>query len=719
MSIRYILCIWMPLLYISATGQNIPDSLLTEELPEVTIAGSGKQVVNKRNALQLEVADSDYLRKHFSGNLIQSLNTLPGVQSMDIGSGFSKPVIRGLGFNRISFVENGIKQEGQQWGADHGLETDPFNAEQVVILKGPASLLYGSDAMGGVIEVKHNPLPPGNRFFGEGVVLAKSVNSSLGASVLLGLKYNKWYSKIRYTEQHFRDYRVPTDTILYLTYKMPVYNRRLKNTAGKERHVNFHSRYRNNRYQAVFNISNSYQKAGFFPGAHGIPDIDRLQDDGNSGNIDLPYSMANHFKTSLGQQYLFDKFTLEWDLGYQRNHREEWSLFHTHYDNQPAPVVNPNKELEFVLDTYNSTIRLRNMRSGKLEHSVGWDIQYQNNDISGYNFLLPAYERLSSGVSWMGNYTVSSALSFSGGIRYDYGRLNIHSFFDNYLQEYLLQRGYDEETASANALRSAKVDKDFGDISGSVGMIWEISDKYLFKANIGRSFRLPGANELASNGVHHGTFRHEQGDESLKSERGWQLDMSFSYHSGNVSVELSPFVSWFDNYIYLQPTGEWSVLPHAGQIYKYTGAEALFTGGEIAVNVALFRNLNYRLSGEYVYTYNFDRKTPLSFSPPASVRNAVEWHYKRINVGAEYHYIHKQDRIAQNEDATPGAHLFNLTAALDIPIGKTNAQLTLSCRNLFDRKYFNHLSFYRRVEIPEPGRNFQVLLRIPFHVELK
>ena len=151
---------------------------------------------------------------------------------MDIGSGFSKPMIRGMGFNRISVVENGIKQEGQQWGADHGLELDAFNAGQVSIRKGPASLLYGSDAMGGAIELVPLPLPAGNRLFGEASLLGKSVNGTLGGSLMLGVKKDAWYTWARYSEQHFGDYRIPTDTIVYLTQRMPVYHRRLKNTAG-------------------------------------------------------------------------------------------------------------------------------------------------------------------------------------------------------------------------------------------------------------------------------------------------------------------------------------------------------------------------------------------------------------------------------------------------------------------------------------------------------
>lgn len=667
-----------------------------------------------RNALQVEVAGEEFLRRNFTGNLVRVLNNIPGVQSMDIGSGFSKPMIRGMGFNRISFIENGIKQEGQQWGADHGLETDPFNAEQILVIKGPSSLLYGSDAMGGAIEVRNDAPPAGNLFFGEVALLGKSVNSALGGSLLAGLKKDHWYAKLRYSEQHFADFRVPADHIVYLTQQIPVHNRRLKNTAGYERDVNLLTQYARNRYRLTYNISNVYQKAGFFPGAHGIPDPERVEDDGSSRNIEMPFSKVNHFKTSLHQQYLWDKLKAEWNIGYQNNHREEWSLFHTHYSSQPKPGKDPDKELEFRLDTYSSTVRLNTIGSDNWEHSLSWDVQYQQNSIGGYSFLLPQYDRFATGGAVLTTWKPRKGLSVSGGIRYDYGRMEVEPFTDTYLATYLSEQGYGEEVVQQYAQRSSELNRNFNDYSFSLGITWQLDDRQLLKANVGRSFRLPGANELTANGMHHGTFRHEQGDASLDSEKGWQLDASYLYEGDRVRVQLSPFISLFDNYIYLRPTGEWSVLPHTGQIYRFTGAKALFAGGELSLGARLVGHLYYELKGECVYTRNRDESTALSFSPPASCRNILAWRAKNFSVQAEYQYIDSQHRVSKNEDTTPGANLIHAMADFRFPVNGTDVSVTLSVHNLFDRRYYNHLSFYRKVEIPEPGRSFQLFIKFPF-----
>ena len=691
------------------------DSIKSLLLPDVVVTESYQQRQAKKSALAVDVVDQDFLRKHFTGNFMQAMENIPGVQAMDIGSGFSKPMIRGMGFNRIAVLENGIKQEGQQWGADHGLELDAFNIGTVNVLKGPSSLLYGSDAMGGVIDITSPPVPSVDMLFGDVTLLGKSVNGTLGESFMLGIKKSFWYAQVRYSEQHFGDYRIPTDTIVYLTQKMPVYGRKLKNTAGIERNIGFFAQYQRQRYKANYSVSNVYQKTGFFPGAHGIPDVSRVEDDGDSRNMELPYSKVNHLKVTTLQQYAWEKLVLSGDFGFQNNHREEWSVFHTHYGSQPVPEKDLDKELAFNLNTLSASVKVRFIGSSSWEHALGWDGQHQRNDISGYSFLLPEYYRSTTGLLWLTTYKPNNVISVSGGMRYDYGYIHISSHEDAYLADYLRKQGYDEEQVEHYKWNSHAVKKKFGDYSFSLGLVWTPSERHMVKANVGRSFRLPGANELAANGVHHGTFRHEQGDANLKSEQGWQMDASYNLRYNGFSISVSPFVSWFSNYIFLRPTGEWSVLPHAGQIYRYTGAEVLFAGTEATIDIHFLRSFNYRISGEYVYTYNCDEHIPLSFSPPFSMRNTLTWQRKQVMLYAEWQSIARQNRVDRNEDRTPGANLFHLGGSLNIPIrGNQAIEITLTARNIFNTRYYNHLSFYRKVEIPEPGHNFQLLIKIPF-----
>ena len=472
------------------------DSIKSLLLPDVVVTESYQQRQAKKSALAVDVVDQDFLRKHFTGNFMQAMENIPGVQAMDIGSGFSKPMIRGMGFNRIAVLENGIKQEGQQWGADHGLELDAFNIGTVNVLKGPSSLLYGSDAMGGVIDITSPPVPSVDMLFGDVTLLGKSVNGTLGGSFMLGIKKSFWYAQVRYSEQHFGDYRIPTDTIVYLTQKMPVYGRKLKNTAGIERNIGFFAQYQRQRYKANYSVSNVYQKTGFFPGAHGIPDVSRVEDDGDSRNMELPYSKVNHLKVTTLQQYAWEKLVLSGDFGFQNNHREEWSVFHTHYGSQPVPEKDPDKELAFNLNTLSASVKVRFIGSSSWEHALGWDGQHQRNDISGYSFLLPEYYRSTTGLLWLTTYKPNNVISVSGGMRYDYGYIHISSHEDAYLADYLRKQGYDEEQVEHYKWNSHAVKKKFGDYSFSLGLVWTPSERHMVKANVGRSFRLPGANDV-------------------------------------------------------------------------------------------------------------------------------------------------------------------------------------------------------------------------------
>jgi iron complex outermembrane receptor protein len=434
----------------------------------------------------------------------------------------------------------------------------------------------------------------------------------------------------------------------------------------------------------------------------------------------MPFSTVNHLKIIARQQVMWDGVAASWDVGLQSNHRQEWSDFHTHYGGaQPPPAVDPDKELEFLLHTFSSSARLRTLRTGRWEHTAGWDIQFQRTTIAGYSFLLPAYRRLTTGLLWLSEWRVSEKLTFSGGARYDYGRLEADAFEDIYLEEYLGRQGHDAEEIDRYRWRSYAVSRRFGDASGSLGAVWQPAADHTVKVNLGRSFRLPGANELASNGVHHGTFRHEQGDPSLDSERGWQMDASWSYQRGGVLFSITPFASWYGNYIYLKPTGAWSILPHAGQIYRYAGAEAVFAGAEVEFCIDFAQQFNYEFTGEYVYGRNLDERIPLPFSPPAGMHHTLGWRHGVVGAYVECRGIAPQRRISRNEEPTPGAVLWNLGATASLPLFGTTVEATLAVQNIFNTRYYDHLSFYRQAEIPEPGRNIQLYIKIPFKTKIK
>ena len=228
---------------------------------------------------------------------------------------------------------------------------------------------------------------------------------------------------------------------------------------------------------------------------------------------------------------------------------------------------------------------------------------------------------------------------------------------------------------------------------------------------------------MGANGIHHGAFRHEIGNPDLKPEQGYSLDFGYTYNNAKgLRVVLSPFINYFSNFIYLEPTKEFSLLPHAGQKYKYNQAETVYAGVEYDFWWAITNTLALSSIGEYVYNRNIDNNYPMPFSPPLTMKNKVE--YKRsINHKSFTHYTleashtlyARQDRIAQGEEKTPGANLFALSAGTDYKLSdRYLLEAKLMADNIFDKQYFNHLSFYRKLNLPEPGRNIRLILRLSF-----
>lgn len=692
MNIQHVLQFLLPACcpFVAVSAQTV-DSLRNIQLQEVAVIVSS--IPKSAVAAQPSVfIPAEEMKRRMGHSLMDALSYTEGVHAMDIGVGFSKPMIRGLGFQRIAVTENGIKQEGQQWGADHGLEIDAYNVEGVRIVKGPSSVLYGSDALGGVIEILPPVFPGKDTSSVEALLSYQSVSRGISGSLMWQMRRKHFHTRIRYTERHWADYGVPADSFTYLSMRLPIHNRRLKNTAGVERCANALLAVRRGNYEGRLQVSDSYQKSGFFSGAHGLPNSASLQDDGNSWNIDLPYSMVNHLKLSTTQTWTTSMLQIRLMVGYQVNHREEWSTFHTHSLSQQPPALEPDKELMFHLRTGSAQLQFRYTPGSSWEHHWGVSGMLQGNSIGGYGFLIPAYQRQDGGVYYLTNYRSSRSLLFNASVRFDLS--HIHS--------------------EAHGEEVGEVSRHLSDYSMALGVEWNIFRGSCLRASVGRAFRLPSVNELTSNGVHHGAFRHELGDSSLVSEQGWQVDVGFSIKRDRWECSVSPFYSYYPHFIALHPTGRWSMLPDAGQIYRYVDAPATLAGGELQAKVRLWKALHYTLSGEYVYTFDHESHTAIPFSPPASMRNTLSWEAKAWQCFVACQSVASQNRVCHNEDATPGYNLVHLGGYVDFRVDRGKLSLILQVKNLLNTSYLNHLNFYRKVELPEAGIDILSTIRFVY-----
>lgn len=641
---------------------------------------------------------------------MNTLEKLPGISTINTGVGIAKPVIRGMSLNRVIVTEYGVKQEGQQWGLDHGLEIDQFNVDRVEVIKGPMSVIYGSEGIGGVINILPPSIPSKDTVQGELISSYKSNNDLLGLSGKLLKSTERYYIMARASYQNYGSYRVPAEEFIYNSYKLPIYNNRLKNTGGNEFNVSLLTGIKRNWGNTSLYISNYRQQAGFFVGAFGIPRAYQLADEGNYRKVGLPYQLINHTKIVSNTSYIKGNSKIEADLGFQYNMRTEFSQPHVH-TNGIAPQG--NKALDLQLMTLSGHVKYAYLGNKKWRNTTGISTQFQHNKQGGFEFLIPEYKAFQLGLYHFTEWTLNEQLLVNAGLRMDYAQQKAHATS--------VYKYNDAGNKIDSTLRSVAVDRNYFNVSGSIGTAWQWHPFWKLKFNLGSAFRIPTITELTANGVHHGTFRHEMGDVNLDPEQGWMTDLGVDFSKEKLNFYITPFFNYFSNYIYLRPSGRFSPLPEAGQIYTYQGAPTLFVGAEARVSWNFWKHLSSATSMEYVYNKNVDADMPLPFTPPLSILEEINWHpnwqnrfFSNTTFAISGQLFATQNRVDRNEPETAGYFLVNVSGATTFNIGKQKLTLFAQVHNLTNAVYMNNMSRYRILNLPEQGINAQVMLRWSF-----
>ncbi|AWM13429.1 TonB-dependent receptor [Flavobacterium sediminis] len=688
---------------------------------EVVVKSDGlEQKIKKESAQHVEIINQGFIEKNINGSLMQSLEKIGGINTISIGSGQSKPIIRGLGFNRVVVTENGVKHEGQQWGSDHGLEIDQYAVDQVQIIKGPASLQYGSDAIGGIIVIEKNKIPKKNTFGGSLTLTGKTNNELFGSSLNVFKRKESLFFDTRITYNDYADYKVPTDHISIYSYRAPLYKNRLRNTAGNELNLHFSTGILKDKFSSVFYISNLKTKTGLFANAHGLEprNVDTELHDASDRDIQNPSQNINHFKVINRTKLNGNTFKLEFDLGFQNNFREEYSDYISHGympSNYPETLaIKETLERGFNKNVYSFNGKI-SFTINKHAISSGINTEHQNNSIGGWGFIIPAYTQTNAGLFMYDKFKITKKTILHTGIRYDYGTIKTKSYYDWFTTPV---NGNNEYLQRANTVK-----KNFGNISWSFGINYN-SDYLLMRANIGKSFRIPIAKELASNGVNYHQFSYELGNPDLSPEESYQLDLGATWQKNKIYVDINPFLNYFSNYIYLNPTPEYDYAYGAGnQIYEYTESRVLRYGGELKIDYNFNDNYTAGIVGEYVYSEQLSgvkKGYTLPFSPPPSVLLHFTYskdfgqNIQNTFASVDLKYVTEQNNIVPPENKTPDYHVINLGLGSDIVWGTQKVNIRFQIQNVFNKKYFNHTSFYRLIGVPEPGRNFVLFVKIPF-----
>ena len=674
------------------------------ELKEILVEDSYSKTQQRKSSQSIEKIQFEEVDRGVEASLAEALKKSPGLNAYNTGVGIAKPVIRGFTGTRVAVYDQGVKQEGQQWGMDHGLEIDPFNARSVEVIKGSGALQYGSDAISGVMKILPESFPR-EGISGSYTGVYKSNNNSIGNSAKLAYRQGHQFISARLSHQRYEDYRIPADQFTYNGFVLPVVDNRLKNTAGELLSARLAYGLSKPNYNLRLMLSRYQQQVGLYPGATGIP---RAYDVGNIGavnDIGLPNQQINHTKLYAKLNLKLGDNWLMTDLGFQQNIRRENSEPHAHgfleidEDNTRA--------LGLDLNTWSLNSKYSWQARG-IKFNLGTNQQLQQNRRSGWEYLLPDFDRYNGGLFLMAEGEFGQNWFWNTGGRVDYA----HHSSQQYLQPWF-------NDLDSLVERSPDLERNFFNYALALGVAYDPGSPWNIKLNLARSFRIPVPAELVSNGIHHGTFRHEIGNPDLDTEVGYQADLGISFSQKQLFWRLTPFLNYFENFLYLRPSGSFSPLPDAGQLYRYSQAEAVHAGAELYVEYHPVEPLHLSSALEYVYNRNLETALPLPFTPPLSNLLSAEYVMMKkaeqsLSLGVEYRWTAAQNRTDRNEPPTPGYNLLHARLAYRTKLGPTDLNLGLRIQNIFNTAYLQHLSRYRILNLPEQGRNIIISLNVKF-----
>jgi len=659
------------------------------ETQEVVVTGTISSGSNKRNSTSASIVNKDELLSP-SSNLIDALAKVPGVSQVTTGPSISKPVIRGLSYNRVVTIDNGVKQEGQQWGDEHGIEIDQFKANRVEVLKGAASLMYGSDALGGVINLLE-PLPaPEGEISGEVLTNYSTNNGLTGSSVMLTGNQNGFVWRGRGTYKNAYSFKTPTGYFPNSGFNETDFSGMLGlNKSWGYSHLNFSS-FRNNIgfYEPAFDDAGNYvdEDGALFP-----------HESFKSRSLAYPKQDIRHYKVSLNNNFIIGEGNLKLDLAYQKNQRRELE-------------DGPDPSLFFNLDTYTGDARYYVGRRNGWEPVFGVSTEIGHSDNRGEEFLIPAYDTYGiGGFAYLKKNWEQS--TFNVGVRYDFRKNVGKSLVDD-----------GEQVFEAFHNR-------FSTISGALGYTHQFNETLNFKANAGSAFRAPNPAELGSNGEHEGTFRYEIGNPDLKPERSYQLDAELSYDGGIINASASIYNNYIHDFIYAAHHGEFiDDLP----VYNYGQVNANLYGAEASLIIHPVHFIHFENTFGYTHAQNTTLDRPLSFIPAAVLRNELRYEPKIkqlrepfIAVGIANYF--KQSRVDEEfETPTAGYTLLNASIGTTVFAGKQPLKIYISGNNLLNKKYYDALSRFKPGRLDQtdpdlgiynPGRNITFGVYVPFMVK--
>ena len=683
-------------------------------LDEVVVTGMSRSTVLRKSPVPIAVLSKRTMDQQVSSNLIDAIvKGIPGVTAVTTGPNISKPFIRGLGYNRVLTLFDGLRQEGQQWGDEHGIEIDPYGISRVEVVKGPASLTYGSDAVAGVINMipDQNALPEG-MLKGDFTSEYQHNNGMFGNSLGLALHKNGWRYAARGSGKIAHSYRNQVDGLVYGTafqeYNLSASAAIHKNWGRSKIAVNYYNNLQEIPDGSRDSLSRRFTKQVLDEGddLKNRPIVS--ENELKSYNIIPLHQHIQHYRVYNSGQYKLGNSLLDVLVGGQQSVRREF--------NHPTTPGQPG--LYLVLNTLNFDTKYHFPEFNGIQSTLGLSGMYQTNrNKDATDYPIPNYDLFDVGAFFFAKKSFGK-LDLSAGLRVDDRKVDWNDF-----------------------AQFTAFDKRYQGFSGSAGFTYNLTERILFKANIARGYRAPNITEIGSNGLDPGAHIVYLGNRTFVPEFNLQQDIGLMAYLKNMDLSLELFNNNIQNYIYqarlTDEHGEPVVVVPGNLTYQYKQSAARLYGLEASVNLhpsaAPWFNLNNSVS--YVIGKTNGRHLPLL--PPLQLRSelkfAAQTHknsvFSKPYVKFEANYHADKNRFYALDDTetfTDGYTLFSagLGTGLKNKQQKTFLEVFIQGENLFDINYQSHLNRLKYFEyfqsspngrsgIYNMGRNFSVKVIVP------
>ncbi|MAM27501.1 MAG: TonB-dependent receptor [Flavobacteriaceae bacterium] len=697
-----------------------------EELNEILIKGSTyytKAETVLENRILLET-----LEGYSSASLGDALKTVSGVSSLNTGNTVVKPVINGLHSSRVTIINNGVRQQDQEWGAEHAPNIDLNTANSITVLKGAAALQYSGDAVGGVIVSEPAPITLRDSLYGKSILSGQTNGRGGAFTTTLTKSYeNGWFARFQGTAKRYGDFEAPD----YVLSNSGVSEQDFSVNVGLNK-----IQYGFDAYYSLFKSEIGILRASHLGGAEDqvvainseVPLVVR----DFTYDIGTPRQDVTHHLAKLSGFYKWNELgtvRLSYDL--QQNERFEFDVRRGDDDGKPSvdlELVTHNLELSLESDI-GDAISLKTGVMGNFQENFA-------NPSTGVRRLIPDYKQYKFAIYGIADYQVSEALIAEFGARFDHTYMDVFKFYRTSFWE---SRNYDVQFPElviedfGNQLLTNPELK-FNNISATAGLSYEFGEDYVLFSNYSLASRAPNASELFSEGLHHSASRIKLGDLRFNSEISQKIMVTAQKKGSRFSFAVNPYANFIQDFIVIEPTGVQQTIRGNFQVWEYRQTNARLLGVDLDASFRILEDLTYTHQFSIVKGWDTSQDQALINMPPASLNNGLQYVLpikQRVRIGLESSYVFRQNEFPDNnfevflpETASfetvdvstppPAYHLMNLTAGTSFALGDvTKLDLNLKITNLFDtsyRDYLNRLRYYS----DDLGRNLLVQLKINY-----